>query len=183
MDRTIEVTLDPATVARALRDLTAYQREVETRTRKFQQKMAELIAELSQRGYNTATGNVIVPQGKTPSAGTGLSSPAPKITASCTHESAYSIVIAQGEEVCFVEFGTGVFFNGAAGSSPHPKGVELGLTIGSYGKGNGKKNVWGYYSDTGELILTRGMRAHPALYSATLYVANRVSQIAAEVFR
>lgn len=182
MDRTIEVTLDPATIARALSDLAAYQREVEARVQKFQRKMAELIAELSQRGYNTATGNVVVPRSNTPSAGTGLVSP-PRITVSCTHESAYSIVIAQGEEVCFVEFGTGVFFNGAAGSSPHPKGVELGLTIGSYGKGNGRKNVWGYYNDAGELVLTRGMRATPALYNATVYVANRVNQIAVEVFR
>lgn len=54
-----------------------------------------------------------------------------------------SIVIAAGEDAVWVEFGAGVYHNGSAGSSPHPKGSELGFTIGGYGKGMGKRQTWG----------------------------------------
>lgn len=43
-------------------------------------------------------------------------------------------LIISGSDVAFVEFGTGITFNGSAGSSPHPKGAEMGMLIGEYGK-------------------------------------------------
>lgn len=51
----------------------------------------------------------------------------------------------------FIEFGAGIHYNGSAGSSPHPKGNEFGYTIGSYGKGLGKKII-GIIQQTPEKI-------------------------------
>lgn len=63
-------------------------------------------------------------------------------------------LIVEGKELLFIEFGAGVFYNDSAGTSPHPKGQEFGYVIGSYGKGHGVQKVWGYYADSGELILS-----------------------------
>lgn len=88
----------------------------------------------------------------------------------------------QGKDIAFIEFGAGVYYNGEAGSSPNPKGKEFGYTIGSYGKGHGKQETWGYYADTGELILSHGTEATMPLYSASIEILQNIRRIAKEVF-
>lgn len=75
-------------------------------------------------------------------------------------------VIARGDDAVWVEFGAGVFYNGEAGQSPHPSGAELGMLIGEYGNGYGKRSAWGFYNDDGELVLTHGTEAQMPLYRA-----------------
>lgn len=91
-------------------------------------------------------------------------------------------LIVKGTELLFIEFGAGVYYNGAAGISPHPKGEEFGYVIGSYGKGHGVQKVWGYYADNGELILTHGVEATMPVYKASLEIMQNVVKIAKEVF-
>ncbi len=91
-------------------------------------------------------------------------------------------LIVEGKELLFIEFGAGVYYNGAEGSSPHPKGEEFGYVIGSYGKGHGVQKMWGYYADSGELVLTHGVEATMPMYKASLEIANNVVKIAKEVF-
>ena len=66
------------------------------------------------------------------------------------------------------------------GNSPHPKGAELGYTIGSMGR-NGRKKAWGYYQN-GALVLTHGTPASMPLYNATVMVCNEIDRIAWEIF-
>lgn len=80
-----------------------------------------------------------------------------------------------------MEFGTGVTYNGAAGGSPHPWGVQNGMTIGGYGQGNGKRHVWGFYKD-GQLMLTKGFKAAAPMYTACFIVASEIDRIAQGVF-
>lgn len=75
-------------------------------------------------------------------------------------------VVAFGEDAVWVEFGTGVTFNGSAGQSPHPKGAEHGFLIGGYGKGKGKQAAWGFIDESGDLVITRGTEAQMPLYRA-----------------
>lgn len=91
-------------------------------------------------------------------------------------------LIVEGKELLFIEFGAGVYYNGAAGTSPHPKGEEFGYVIGSYGKGHGVQKVWGYYADSGELVLTHGVEATMPVYKASLEIADNVVKIAKQVF-
>ncbi len=91
-------------------------------------------------------------------------------------------LIVEGTELLFIEFGAGVYYNGSAGTSPHPKGEEFGYVIGSYGKGHGVQKVWGYYADSGELILTHGVEATMPMYKASLEIAQNVIKIAKDVF-
>lgn len=77
-------------------------------------------------------------------------------------------VVARGDEVTFIEFGAGVYYNPPAGASTHPKGAEFGFLIGGYGKGHGKQKSWGYYADDSkqELIITQGTAMQQPLYRA-----------------
>jgi hypothetical protein len=92
-----------------------------------------------------------------------------------------SVVIAHCEDAIWVEFGAGVYHNGSAGSSPHPKGAELGFAIGGYGKGMGNRTIWGYYED-GELRLTHGTPSTMPMYNAVKTVSDGIVEIAREVF-
>lgn len=91
-------------------------------------------------------------------------------------------LICEGSDILFIEFGAGIHYNGSAGSSPHPKGQELGYTIGSYGQGKGKNDFWFYYSDTGEAVMSHGTQATMPVYKASLEIRKNILQIAKEVF-
>ena len=97
-----------------------------------------------------------------------------------------AVVVANGEDAVWCEFGSGVYHNGSVGSSPNPYGSDLGFTIGSYGKGHGKQKVWGYYTDpdskTG-LVLTHGTPASMPMYNAAQEVLRKSVEIAREVFK
>ncbi len=81
-----------------------------------------------------------------------------QVDVSVDNRGSVTVVVASGEDAVWVEFGAGVYHNGSPGSSPHPHGAELGMTIGGFGKGNGKKEVWGFY-ENGELKLSHGTPA------------------------
>ena len=91
-------------------------------------------------------------------------------------------LICEGKDLLFIEFGSGVYLNGHLGSSPHPKGEELGYTIGSYGKGQGKNDFWFYYADSGEAVMSHGTQATMPVYKAGLEIKRQILKIAREVF-
>lgn len=91
-------------------------------------------------------------------------------------------LIVSGKDLLFIEFGAGVHYNGAVGSSPNPMGASKGYTIGSYGKGNGSKDSWYYYADTGELVRSQGTQATMPVYKAGVEMRQKMLKIAKEVF-
>lgn len=93
-----------------------------------------------------------------------------------------AILSVQGEDLLFIEFGAGVYYNGQAGSSPHPYGEKLGYRIGYYGEGHGKQKIWGYYDDSGVLVLTHGVKATMPVYSAWQEIYKQIGTIARKVF-
>lgn len=95
---------------------------------------------------------------------------------------ARATLVLEGAEVLFIEFGAGVHYNGSVGSSPHPLGAQNGFLIGTYGMGNGSRRVWGYYAESGELVLTRGTKATMPMYMADQEIIRNVVRIAREVF-
>ncbi len=95
---------------------------------------------------------------------------------------AIASLVLQGKEVLFIEFGSGVYYNTEAGQTPHPLGEKYGYLIGTYGKGNGAKQIWGYYADTGELVLTRGTKATMPMHGADTEIISQVNRIVREVF-
>lgn len=95
---------------------------------------------------------------------------------------AQATLIVSGKDLLFIEFGAGVHYNGAVGSSPHPLGSSKGYTIGSYGKGNGSKDAWYYYADTGEIVKSQGTQATMPVYKAGVEMRQQMLKIAKEVF-
>lgn len=92
-------------------------------------------------------------------------------------------VIVAGGNAIWLEFGTGVTYNGSAGSSPHPKGEALGMTIGTYGKGKGANtNGWYYVGDDGKVTHTYGIQANMFMYRTAKALIEELPDMAKELF-
>lgn len=171
--KVIRISLSEKDIERAIKELEQYKRDIIRKTELLRKKVAERIGTLAQNGFNGA----IVDDLTEDSGGARRA----EVQVSIDERENVSIVIAAGEDAVWAEFGAGVYHNGSVGSSPHPKGQELGLTIGGYGKGMGKRQVWGFYED-GELKLTHGAPATMPMYNAMKIVCDEIVAIAKEVF-
>lgn len=172
--KVIRISLSEKDIDRAIKELEQYKREIIRKTELLRTKIAERIANLAQSGFNGAVVDDLTEE----SGGARKA----EVQVSIDERENVSVVIAAGEDAVWAEFGAGVYHNGSVGSSPHPKGQELGLTIGGYGKGMGKRQVWGFYED-GELKLTHGAPATMPMYNAMKTVCDEIASIAKEVFQ
>lgn len=170
--KVIRISLSEKDINKAIKELEQYKREIIRKTELLRVKVAERIANLAQSGFNGA----VVDDLTNESGGIRTA----EVQVSIDERENISIVIAAGEDAVWVEFGAGVYHNGSAGGSPHPKGSELGFTIGGYGKGMGKRQTWGFYED-GELRLTHGTPATMPMYNAVKTVCDEIANIAREV--
>jgi len=167
----ISFGLSEREIGKAIKELEQYKKELIRKTALLREKVANRIAELAQSGFNGAVVDDVLKGGVKTA----------QVTVSLSNTDDVSLVIANGEDAVWVEFGAGVYHNGSAGASPHPKGSELGFTIGGYGKGMGKKDVWGYYEGD-ELRLTHGTPAIMPMYNAVKTVCDEIADIAREVW-
>lgn len=169
--RVISFGFSTKEIDRAFRDLADYKQEIVRKTELLRDKVAERLAEEAKTGFSGAVVDDLIKGGQKLA----------QVDVSVDNRGSVTVVVASGEDAVWVEFGTGVYHNGSPSSSPHPNGAELGMTIGGFGKGNGKKKVWGYYED-GELKLTRGTPARMPMARAVTTVCNDIKEIAKEVF-
>ena len=170
--KVIRFGLSEREISKAIRELEQYKQEIIQKTDLLRERVAERIAELSRSGFAGAIVDDLVKGGQRTA----------QVDVSIDNRENVTIVIASGEDAIWAEFGAGVHHNGSLGSSPHPKGSEMGFTIGGYGKGMGKKDTWGFYED-GELRLTHGAPATMPMYNALKTVCDEISEIAREVFK
>ena len=174
MSRTIYVDVfDPSSIDAAIRELRDYQKWVEQKTAELRERVAELIQNEAQMTFYSAIADDLINEGAIIG---GVD-----VTVESQGEN-ITLVVANGEDAVFMEFGAGVYHNGSVGSSPHPLGAGLGYTIGGYGKGNGAKEFWGFVGQDGEFHLTHGAPASMPLYKAMMSVADDIERIAKEVF-
>lgn len=170
--KVIRFGLSAREIDRAIRELEQYKQDIIRKTNLLRERVAERLAELSRDGFAGAVVDDLLKDGQRTA----------QVDVSIDQRDNVTLVIARGEDAVWVEFGAGVHYNGSAGTSPHPKGSELGFTIGGYGKGMGKKDVWGFYED-GELRLTHGTPATMPMYNAVKTVCDEIAEIAREVFQ
>lgn len=168
----ITIGLSEQDIDRAIREMAQYKTEFLQKVELLREKVAERLAVEAQSGFTGAVVDDLIKSGQKFA----------DVKVSVDNRANLSVVVANGEDAVWVEFGAGVYHNGSPGSSPHPNGAELGFTIGSFGKGNGKKEAWGYYDEDGELKLTRGTPATMPMYRAVQTVCNDIQNIAREVF-
>lgn len=88
-------------------------------------------------------------------------------------------IVANGKEVCFVEFGAGVYYNGGNSSylGRRPKGI---VGIGKFGKGHGKQDVW-VFTEGNDTIFTQGTPANNALYYTGQEIRRRIEEEARRI--
>lgn len=171
--QTISVELSEEGIEKAIRELSQYKQKVLDKENLLRQKVADFLASESQIGFNGA----IVDDLTDMSGGTRYGN----VDVSIDNRGNVTVVVASGEDAVWIEFGAGVHYNGVVGNSPNPYGAELGFTIGGYGKGNGRKEKWGFY-ENGELKITRGTPATMPMARAVTALLTEFPRIAKEVF-
>lgn len=159
----ISISLSSASIDKAIKQLNEYKKWVSEKTDELLFKLAMVgFTRASVRfksAYYTGENDAVIDVESTPNG--------------------YAIT-ASGESVCFIEFGAGVYYNGSEPYPiPRPDGVEK---IGEYGKGKGKQNAWGYYDDSGNLVITHGTPAAMPMYYTAKEMKEEVKRIAMEVF-
>lgn len=170
--KVISFSLNSKDIDRAIKDLALYKQEFVNKVDVYRRRIADEIATNASLNFGSATMNHTV-KGTTQK---------PNVQVSVSELGAIAVVVASGEDAVWCEFGAGVYYNGSVGSSPNPYGSDLGFTIGSYGKGYGKANAWGYYED-GQLVITRGTPASMPMYNAAQEVMRKAIEIAREVWK
>ena len=168
----IECTLDKQDIDRAIKEIKQFKREFLKRVETYRKRMADEIADNASIRFDSSTMEYTT---------LGVSRK-PNVTVTVSDSGNISVVVANGKDAVWCEFGAGVYFNGSVGQSPNPYGKDLGFTIGSYGKGYGKAEAWGYYDDKGDLVITRGTPATMPMYNAAKEVTKRAIEIAKEVW-
>ena len=174
MPKTIRVSLNPKSINAAVRQLEDYQKSLLRKAEQIRLKVAGLLKEMVQEGFNGSQYDDVLWEGMK----------VPDVSVTVDHKDNISVVIAHGKEAVFIEFGAGVYYNPSG--SPHPSRPPGIVNIGEYGKGYGKRKIWGYYripGDKDSLVLTHGTPASAPMYFAAKAVAEQIPQIAREVFK
>jgi hypothetical protein len=172
--KVISLKLSEKGIDQAIKEIKAYKQQMLDKMDEFRQRLADEIAKEAEIGFNASTVDDIVKGSASPHKA--------EVSVSVADNGNVSVVVANGEDAVWCEFGAGVYHNGSAGSSPNPFGAQNGLTIGSYGQGKGAQTAWGYYDENGEVVITRGTPATMPMYRACVSVASRAINIAREVF-
>ena len=170
--RVISFGLSEEEINRAIKELKDYKSNLVKKCEEFRHRVAELIREKSQEKFNSAIVDDLTPE----SGGARMA----EVNVIVEDSDDVTLVIAQGEDAVWVEFGAGVYHNGSTGSSPNPYGANLGFTIGGFGE-NGKKKTWGFY-ENGDLKITHGTPATMPMFHAVESVLADIEDIAKEVF-
>ena len=161
--RVIRTGLNVAELEAAIQEVKAFRNSLQAKADRLIQELAEIgVREASVR-FTTAMYD-----------GTNDTS----VTLE-TISNGYAIV-AEGQAVAFIEFGSGVYHNPG---EPYPNARPEGIVgIGEYGKGHGKRQAWGFKDESGELVITHGNPAAMPMWYASEEMRSKILKIAKEVF-
>lgn len=170
--KVIKLSLNPSDIDRAIRELEKYKIDFQAKVDTYRRRVAEELAKTAALNFGSSMMEDNLRSGMRK----------PNVSVNVDERGSISVVVADGEDAVWCEFGAGVYHNGSVGSSPNPYGNGLGFTIGNYGFGYGRKKVWGYY-DNGQLVLTHGTPASMPMYNAVQTITIKAIEIAREVFQ
>ena len=170
--RVITVELDPDMLEETIRELEGYEREVLVKEQTLLAKLSAIGLQEAKVRFTNAVydgvNDVDVEEVK-------------------IYEG-YKIV-ANGEAVAFIEFGSGVTYNGSSSYAPLEKPVGI-VGIGEYGQGKGKRRAWYYKGEPGTngeinekgYVKTRGNPAAMSMWHSSEEMRKALLQVAKEVF-
>lgn len=170
MTKVIDIELTPESIDRGIKILNGYIGWFKIKCRQLREEVANRIAWSAQTGFSTAMGNDIIK-------GTW---PKNDVDVVAIHENTVSVVIADGQDAVFIEFGAGVYHNGTVYASPHPWGDDFGYAIGMYppAPSKGVRNAWNITKD----VVTRGTPAEMPMYKGLSKALAEMDDIIRKVF-
>ena len=163
----MKIRIDPfdkASINEAVRRLQQYEKEFVVKEREFVRRLMEIGVSVAELGFSMAdydgTNDVLIAQ---------------------TQNGSRAAIIAYGKTVGFIEFGTGVKFKEYDSSSTE----FTPPAHGTYGKGRGKNPKGWFFKeyDGGVARRTYGNPPAEAMLTARDVMAQRVAQIAREVWK
>ena len=163
----MKIRIDPfdkASINEAVRRLQQYEKEFVVKEREFVRRLTEIGVSVAELGFSMAdydgTNDVLIAQ---------------------TQNGSRAAIIAYGKTVGFIEFGTGVKFKEYDSSSTE----FTPPAHGTYGKGRGKNPKGWFFKeyDGGVARRTYGNPPAEAMLTARDAMAQRVAQIAREVWK
>ena len=164
--KVIKCGLDSASINNAIKELREYRESLNA-------KIKELVESLTSEGVEVARTWVQVAQGD-----------ASDVAVDFLINSAGDITMAQimltGKDALFVEFGAGIYYNGA--DTPHA--AEFGYGIGTYNPSSDNAfnpNGWYYWTGT-QRVHSYGTEGTYPLYHAAENARNKAIQKAIEIF-
>ena len=171
MSKTIRMSLSKDSIQNAINELEAYKNSLQFKTSIFVQRLGEEGLKVVDERKNNFRGD---------SNGSDLQS---YVWLTYEGNFAMATLVLAGKDVAFIEFGSGIHYNTSAGSSMHPKGQDLGMTIGSYGQGKGQFDSWVYFDEElGRYKTSHGTGATMPVYGAYESIKDKFYSIAKEVF-
>lgn len=170
MSKVIKMRLSVDSIDAAIKELQQYKQEIRLKTEQF-------VRALASRGIQTIDKNKVT-QGDSDASNTST-----YVTVDVLGAKAIATLHFEGADVAFIEFGAGASYNGSAGQSPNPFGAKLGMTIGSYGFGQGKNYYWYYKDIDGQRKISFGTKAGMPVAKADEEIRNTFIQVAKAVFR
>ena len=171
--KNIIVDLSAEGIEKAIREVKEYKEWLERKTVELRNRIAEEIAKDASFGFNSSAVEVIV--GEEVQTGT--------VDVVVEEDGDVAVVVANGTDAVWIEFGAGVYYNGGVGTSPNPLIKEVPeFTIGSMSKYRPDKLGWKFKGEDGEYHYTHGTPASMPFYNAVQGVITDIASIAKEVF-
>lgn len=172
MSKVIKCKLDVDSLEKAIKEIDTYQEELMSKLEAFMDALLSVgVAEASGRASSYA----------------GDSKPAKVVVEYLLKDKdkLLATIALVGEDAIFIEFGAGIYYNNG---NFHPKGAELGYTIGSYPSEHPpnraiKPGFWWYKGSDGGKHLSLGTQATMPIYFASETMRNNAIQKALEIFR
>ena len=161
--------LSLTSIEKAIADIEAFKKKLKRLEEELPKALAEFGQAYAQSAYDTNIYNVFWDN----------SFDTPNITVTTEQVDHGYRVRADGQEVCFVEFGAGVFFNGSgAYEGELPEGI---VGIGEYGYGLGKNDLWAFEDTSGKRQVTHGTPASNTMYYTGEEIRRRVEETARRI--
>lgn len=151
---------DPASAARAAREVRELQARLEQKCGDFLRRLGEAGVQVARARFDAALAEY--DGEKTP------------IDVRLEQDGAVAELVASGRTVAFLEFGTGV---------SHPEHSTGMFRHGTYGYGLGRLRSWRYPGTDGKTHETTGNNPAEAMTGAAQEMAEKAAAIAREVFR
>lgn len=170
----INFELSTEGIDNAIREIEKIKKYIAKKTEELKTKIAEFIKDKANLGFRSAIAEDLLQESGGPIYA--------DVDVTIEKDGDVLVVIANGDDAIWVEFGAGVYHNAPVGSTPNPLGKNLGFKIGGYGLGRGKQEVWSFKTGKG-VNLTHGTPAAMPMYKALMECINDLKGIIREVFK